>query len=67
MGQPEGFVKAGQESKVCKLTKFLYRLKHDPKRWHEKFDSFMIENKFIINECDKCIYNKFWNNSYVIV
>ena len=31
MDQPEGFVEPGQESKVCKLTKSLYDLKHAPK------------------------------------
>ncbi|KAL0285006.1 UNVERIFIED_CONTAM: Retrovirus-related Pol polyprotein from transposon TNT 1-94 [Sesamum calycinum] len=32
MGQPEGFVEAGQESKVCRLTKSLYGLKQAPKQ-----------------------------------
>ena len=67
MEQPEGFIEAGQESKVCKLTKSLYGLKQAPKQWHEKFDSCMIENGFQTNECDKCIYHKSWNNSHVIV
>ena len=58
MDQPECFVKADQESKVCKLTKSLYGLKQAPKQWHEKFDSCMIENGFKTNECDKCIYHK---------
>ena len=31
MDQPEGFVEAGQESKVCKLTRSLYGLKQAPK------------------------------------
>ena len=44
MDQPEGIVEHGQESKVCKLTKSLYGLKQAPKHWHEKFDSYMIEN-----------------------
>ena len=44
MDQPEGFVKLEQESKVCKLIKSLYGLKQAPKQWHEKFDSYMIEN-----------------------
>ena len=67
MDQPECFVEAGQESKVCKLTKSLYGLKQAPKQWHEKFDSCMIENGFKTNECDKCIYHKSWNNSHVII
>ena len=32
MDQPEEFVKHGQESKVCKLTKSLYGLKQAPKQ-----------------------------------
>jgi hypothetical protein len=46
MDQTEGFVEAGQESKVCKLTRSLYGLKQAPKQWHEKFDSCMIENGY---------------------
>jgi hypothetical protein len=67
MDQPEGFVEAGQESKVCKLTRSLYGLKQTPKQWHEKFDSCMIENGYKSNECDKCIYSKSWENSHVII
>ena len=32
MDQPESFVKPGQESKVCKLTKSLYGLKQAPRQ-----------------------------------
>ena len=32
MDQPECFVEANQESKVCKLTKSLYDLKQSPKQ-----------------------------------
>ena len=56
MDQPECFIEAGQESKVCKLTKSQYGLKEAPKKLHEKFDSCMIENGLKTNECDKCIY-----------
>ena len=58
MDQTEGFVKPGQESKVCKLTKSLYNLNQAPKQWYEKFDSCIIENGYKSNKCDKCIYSK---------
>ena len=37
MEQPDGFVVAGEENKVCRLIKSLYGLKQAPKQWHEKF------------------------------
>ncbi|CAM8941689.1 unnamed protein product [Rhodiola kirilowii] len=68
MEQPEGFVAKGQEKKVCKLVKSLYGLKQAPKQWHEKFDHTMLSHGFQINECDKCVYiKKFDNGSCVIV
>ena len=59
--QPEGFVELVQENKVCKLIKSLYDLKQTPKQWHEKFDSWMIENDYKSNKSNKCIYSKSWN------
>ena len=67
MDQPKCFVDAGQENKVYKLTKFLYVFKQEPNQWHEIFVSCMIVNVFKTNECDKCIYHKFWNISNVII
>ena len=62
MDQPEGFIEPGHENKVCKLTKSLYGLKQAPKKWHENFDSCMLENDFKSNECDKYIYTKSFEN-----
>lgn len=42
MKQPEGFMVKGQENKVYKLVKSLYRLKKSPKHWHEKFDQIIL-------------------------
>jgi len=35
-GQPPGYVAQG-ETKVCRLKKAIYRLKHSPRAWFEKF------------------------------
>ena len=61
------FSAPGQERKVCKLVKLLYRLKQAPKQWHEKFDNVMMSHDFKINECDKCVYVKDTEHGYVIV
>jgi hypothetical protein len=41
--QPEGFVEYGQEHLVYKLKKSLYGLKHAPRLWYEKIDSFFLQ------------------------
>nr|GEX23524.1 zinc finger, CCHC-type [Tanacetum cinerariifolium] len=57
--QPKGFVMSGNEHKVCKLVKSLYGLKQAPKQWHQKFDEVVLSSGFLLNEYDKCVYNKF--------
>ncbi|KAL0413101.1 UNVERIFIED_CONTAM: Retrovirus-related Pol polyprotein from transposon TNT 1-94 [Sesamum radiatum] len=56
MDQPEGFAVHGNERKVCKLVKSLYRLKQAPKQWHKKFDKTILAFGFTVNVNDKCIY-----------
>jgi hypothetical protein len=56
MEHPAGFVANGQEGMVCKLLKFLYGLKQEPKQWHEKFDRTLTSIGFVVNEADKCVY-----------
>ncbi|GJV17208.1 zinc finger, CCHC-type containing protein [Tanacetum coccineum] len=59
MKQLEGFVMPGNEHKVCKLVKSLYRLKQAPKLWHQKFDEVVLSSSFHLNQSDKCVYRKF--------
>ncbi|GJW49520.1 zinc finger, CCHC-type containing protein [Tanacetum coccineum] len=59
MKQPEGFVMLGNEHKMCKLVKLLYRLKQAPKQWHQKFDEVVLSSGFLLNQSDKCVYSKF--------
>ena len=68
MSQPEGFVELGKEKKVCKLVKFLNGLKQAPKQWHKKFDQVVLSYGFQINNIDKCVYVKQFDDSeYVIL
>ncbi|GKA61804.1 zinc finger, CCHC-type containing protein [Tanacetum coccineum] len=59
MNQPLGFILTGNENKVCKLIKSLYRLKQAPKQWHQKFDEVVLSNGYLLNQADKCVYSKF--------
>lgn len=47
--QPEGYVKKGEEYKVCHLKKALYGLKQAPRAWYSR-----IENYFLTNGFSKC-------------
>jgi hypothetical protein len=46
MSQLEGFVVKGQEHKVCKLIKSLYRLKKSPRAWYEKLIEHLLKQNF---------------------
>jgi len=67
MSQPEGFVEPGKEKKFCKLVKSLYGLKQPPKQWHEKFDQVVLSYCFQINNSDKCVYVKQFDDSGCII
>ena len=58
MDQPEGFEEAGKEHMVCRLKKSLYGLKHAPRQWYKKFDSFMMGHGYIRTNADHCVYVK---------
>ncbi|RVX13556.1 Retrovirus-related Pol polyprotein from transposon TNT 1-94 [Vitis vinifera] len=67
MEQPKGCVVPGKKKNVCKLDKSLYGLKQAPKQWHNKFDHVLITNGYSNNDVDKCIYNKYEDNTCVVI
>ena len=56
MDQSEGYVKPGDENKVCLLRKSLYSLKQSPRQWNLRFDSFMKKEKFKQSDYDSGVY-----------
>lgn len=56
MSQPEHFVVKGKESLVCKLEKSLYGLKQSPRKWYQKFDTFLLSLGFVRSKSDHCVY-----------
>ncbi|WJZ95597.1 hypothetical protein VitviT2T_014356 [Vitis vinifera] len=67
MEQPKGFKVPRKKKKVCKLVKSLYGLKQALKQWHNKFDHVLVTNGYSINNVDKCIYNKYEDNTCVVI
>lgn len=58
MDQPKGYVKDGEEGKVCLLKKSLYGLKQSPRQWNRKFDEQMRKIGFVRSLFDDRIYIK---------
>eukprot|EP00253_Pinus_taeda_P031750 PITA_31750 len=56
MTQPQGFEVEGQEHKVCKLIKALYRLKQAPRAWYAKMDEYLKKVGFQRSESDDTLY-----------
>ncbi|GKE09532.1 retrovirus-related pol polyprotein from transposon TNT 1-94 [Tanacetum coccineum] len=51
VSQPEGFIDPEFPDHVCRLKKALYGLKQAPRAWYDKLSSFLIEHRFIKDEC----------------
>lgn len=46
MEQPKGFLYPAFPLYVCKLNKYIYRLRQTPRDWFDKFKSFLLFNGF---------------------
>ena len=56
MEQPEGFIMAGQETKVCRLKKAIYGLKQASRAWNQQFHGVLIELGFTRIYADAGVY-----------
>ncbi|GJX39888.1 ribonuclease H-like domain-containing protein [Tanacetum coccineum] len=56
MKPPEGYFSS--KDKVCKLKKYLYGLKQEPRQWNAKLTSTLIENGFSQSKSDYSVYTK---------
>jgi hypothetical protein len=56
--QPPGYVKKGEEKKVCRLKKALYGLKQAPRAWYSRIDSFFLKNGFKRCPYEHALYTK---------
>ena len=67
MVQPEGFIAKGQEKKVCKLQKSIYKLKQASRSWNIKFDQSVESFGFAQSPDEPCVYRKYSGNLVVFL
>nr|GEU35049.1 retrotransposon protein, putative, Ty1-copia subclass [Tanacetum cinerariifolium] len=64
MEQPEGFINPKYPNQVCKLKRFIYRLKQASRQWNKQFDDEIKKFGFTQNRDEPCVYLKA-SGSYV--
>ena len=67
MDQPEGYIKKGQERKVCHLLKSLYGLKQTALQWHKELHKSLLTLGFTCTRSDAGVYFKFDKTDITIV
>lgn len=58
MEQPDGFIKPGDEGKVCLLKKSLYGLKQSSRQWYLTFNDYIQKIGFEMSKYDNCVFIK---------
>jgi hypothetical protein len=56
--KPQGFLVYGKESHVCKLNKYLYELKQEPRAWYARIDSYLMRLEFTKSDAGPNLYYK---------
>lgn len=65
--QPPGFVAAGHESKVLKLSKALYGLRQAPRAWNVKLDHSLQQMGFVRSDNEHGLYIRGFGIARVVV
>ena len=67
MIQPEGFVNPTSTSKVCKLKRSIYGLRHASQSWNIHFDEVVTGLGFIKGDEDTCLHKQLSGSSIVFL
>ena len=67
MEQLEGFVKQGQEKKVCRLLKAIYGLKQAALQWNKALHDSLLKMGFTRTFADPGVYIHFHNQDLIIL
>lgn len=58
MEQPEDYVVEGRTRQVCLLKKSMYGLKQSPRKWNQRFNTFMQSVGYKRRRYNTCVYIK---------
>lgn len=67
MRQPEGFVKSGDENKVCKLNRAVYGLKQSSRAWNHRVDKVLLKLGYKKSVYEPCLYTKRGENNLMTI
>ena len=67
MDQPEGYIKKGQEKKVCHLLKSLYGLRESALQWHKELRKSLLDLGCTRTQSDAGVYFKFDGTDITLV
>ena len=67
MEQPEGFIKKGQEKKVCRLLKAIYGLKQATLQWNKVLHDSLLKMGFTRTFANPSVYIHFHNQDLIIL
>lgn len=65
--QPTGYVKKGEEYKVCHLKKALYGLRQAPRAWYSRIEKYFLENGFKKCPFEHTLFVKEANKKILII
>ena len=65
--QPLGFKVQDRDTYICRLKKALYGLKHAPRAWYERIDSYLMKLGFTRSNVDPNLYFKVDRESLLIL
>ena len=67
MIQPKGFIKKGQERKICELKRSIYGLKQASRSWNIRFDEAIKSYSFERNVDEPCVYKRIQYNKVIFL
>ena len=67
MAQPHGFIKTGDERKVCKLLKALYGLKQGGRCWYLRICKAFAKFGYTRCTVEHCLFYKKTNDGIIVV